>query len=143
MKEKSKTTIRWHIHALFGQCSDRVACGGSTPSTSKRLSRSNRAGDMLQQIDKETLGRKEGQRGILCISQSQGRVSLGHRSSKCTIIVFLALGLSYLWPADVGHSYTGDAKQASYNWLQICLFGLCLNQLNVKNFEFSAGGLLR
>lgn len=39
--------------------------------------------------------------------------------------------LFYQWLADVGHSFVEFAKQASYTWLKICLFGLFLKYLGI------------
>lgn len=37
----------------------------------------------------------------------------------------------YLELANVGYSFAGYEKQAGSKWLQVCLFGLCLKQMDV------------
>lgn len=56
-------------------------------------------------------------------------------------------GLGSFWPgtyvllAVAGSSFVEYAKQVGSTWLKICLFGLCLKQLNVQKLEVGASGL--
>lgn len=49
--------------------------------------------------------------------------------------------LSYLWLSGVECCVVGQAKQSGSEWLKIYLFGVCLKQMDVKEFEFGIGEL--
>lgn len=59
-----------------------------------------------QKIDKETLGVKEVKEEPYVLVSHQAEC-LWSQIFKAIIIVLLALGLSYLWPADVGRGCIG------------------------------------
>lgn len=52
-------------------------------------------------------------------------------------------GFYLTYGSQMCESFPGYAKQASSKWPKICLFELCLKQLDVSKFEFGTGGLLR
>lgn len=89
--------------------------------------------DTAQKIKRarELLGYRRWERELMClrnIVHQSGRS--GSSKGQQGLRAFAALGFTYLW-LEVKCSFVECTKQASSKWLEICLFGQHVKQLDV------------